>query len=65
MEFNIDFDQASAAWMKNKRSIGNGTYKYCCMAKTKSGEKCKNKPLSELSFCHIHKKGCHSETRID
>ena len=48
MEFNIDidFDEASAAWMKNKRPIGNGSYKYCCTAIYKIRRlKCKNKPL--------------------
>jgi hypothetical protein len=66
MEFNIDidFDEASAAWMKNKRSIGYGSYKYCCTEFTKSGEKCKNKPLQDSSFCHIHKKRTHTESRV-
>lgn len=66
MEFKVEinFDEASDAWMQNKRSIGNGMYKYCCSATTKSGVKCKNKPLSDSSFCRIHKKTCHTETRI-
>jgi hypothetical protein len=25
---NIDFDEASAAWKKNKKSVGNGCYTY-------------------------------------
>jgi len=29
-EVNIDFDGASAAWKANKKSIGNGQYKYIC-----------------------------------
>ena len=66
MEFNIDinFDEASAAWMENKRSIGNGSYKYCCIASTKAGSKCKNKPLNDCSFCRIHEKSTHSKTRV-
>ena len=64
MEFKINFDEASAAWMENKRSIGNGMYKYCCTAYTKSGNKCKNKPLDNSSFCHIHEKTSHTKTRI-
>jgi hypothetical protein len=28
LEVNIDFDVASTAWRENKRSIGNGQYKY-------------------------------------
>ena len=49
MEFKVEinFDEASDAWMQNKRSIGNGMYKYCCSATTKSGVKCKNKPLGD------------------
>ena len=27
-EVNIDFNEASEAWKANKRSIGNGSYKY-------------------------------------
>lgn len=63
-EVNIDFDEASASWMQNKRAIGNGMYKYCCTAKTKLGEKCKNKPYGDTLFCRIHKKTSHAETRI-
>ena len=33
MLIKIDFDEASAAWKKNKKSIGNGQYKYICMQK--------------------------------
>jgi hypothetical protein len=29
-EVNIDFDGASNAWKANKKSIGNGQYKYIC-----------------------------------
>ena len=28
LSVNIDFDEASKAWMSNKRSVGNGQYKY-------------------------------------
>lgn len=28
LEVNIDFDEASIAFMKNKRSLGNGQFKY-------------------------------------
>jgi len=27
-EVNIDFDEASNCWLKNKKKLGNGTYKY-------------------------------------
>ena len=29
-EVNIDFDEASRAWLHNKKKIGNGSYKYIC-----------------------------------
>lgn len=36
---NIDFDESSRAWRRNKKYIGNGTFTYCCGIKkrTKSG----------------------------
>jgi len=37
-EVNIDFDGASKAWKANKKSIGNGQYKYISTFK-KSGAK--------------------------
>jgi hypothetical protein len=30
LEVNIDFDEAINAWRSNKKSIGNGHYKYIC-----------------------------------
>jgi len=38
-EVEIDFDGASEAWKANKKSIGNGSYKYICTAICKSGKK--------------------------
>jgi len=32
-EVNINFDEASKAWMENKKSIGGGCYKYICKRK--------------------------------
>ncbi len=51
---NIDFDAASLAWMANKKSIGNGSYKYVCIAITKRGVQCSNKPLKNKKYCHCH-----------
>jgi hypothetical protein len=28
LEVNINFDEASLAWRKNKRRLGNGQFKY-------------------------------------
>lgn len=37
-EVNIDFDEASAAWMRNKKKMGNGCYQYVCGAKKRTRE---------------------------
>lgn len=54
MEVNINFDEASKAWMQNKRKITNGCYVYRCIATTKKGEPCKCKPSQNSQYCHIH-----------
>ena len=57
MEFNIDFDEASAAWMKNKRPIGNGSYKYICTQLTKGGiNKCNKYSYNGNEHCKRHHK---------
>jgi hypothetical protein len=53
-EVDIDFDAASEAWRANKKSIGNGSYKYICMAICKSGKPCSRKPIESDDFCKIH-----------
>ena len=50
----FDFDEASTAWRANKCYIGNGTYKYICMAITVKGRPCKKKPTSGASYCSCH-----------
>jgi hypothetical protein len=54
-EVNIDFDEASTAWRANKKSIGNGTFKYICCGLTKTGNKCNRQPLENSEYCKIHK----------
>lgn len=49
----IDFDEASRYWRKNKIELGNGEFRYCCSQLTKKGEKCKNKILKN-NLCRIH-----------
>jgi hypothetical protein len=39
---NIDFDEASAEWHKNKKSIGNSQYKYICTVITNKNTKINN-----------------------
>lgn len=53
-EVNIDFDEASEAWKANKKSIGNGSYKYICLQKTKQGKSCKREACPQCDYCKIH-----------
>ena len=50
----INFEEASKAWMKNKQKIGQ-SYVYICGGNTKSNTKCTNK-VKPNTFCHYHKK---------
>jgi hypothetical protein len=52
----IDFDEASAAWRKNKKPMGQGCYTYICGHITKQGTPCQNKPiLNGMGTCFLHK----------
>lgn len=53
-EVNIDFDAASEAWKANKKSIGNGSYKYICEKKGKNGSICVAKCLPGEIYCKKH-----------
>lgn len=55
-EVNIDFDEASTAWKANKKSKGNGTYRYVCQGKTKTGKNCSREPFPTCDFCKWHQK---------
>jgi len=55
-EVDIDFDGASKAWYMNKIALPNSMCKYICLGKTKSGEKCKKKPIIYINYCACHKK---------
>ena len=54
-EVNIDFDEASQLWKANKKSVGNGSYKYICLQKTKQGKNCKREALPCCDHCNIHR----------
>jgi hypothetical protein len=54
-EVNIDFDEASNAWKKNKKSIGNGQYKYICQKDKKDGTVCSKVCYKDMEFCWIHR----------
>jgi hypothetical protein len=53
-EVNIDFDDSSAAWKANKKSIGGGSYKYICQHRNKNNKKCKRNPIPGCEFCSKH-----------
>ena len=55
-EVNIDFDGASEIWKANKRSIGNGSYKYVCARKGLNNNCCIAKCLAGEIYCRTHLK---------
>jgi hypothetical protein len=50
----IDFDDASACWKANKKSIGGGSYRYVCQHRNKNNKKCKKNPIPGCEFCSRH-----------
>ena len=55
----IDFDEASYEWRKNKIKLNNGSYTYCCGIEV-HGKICKNIPsrrneFKSWSLCDDHK----------
>jgi hypothetical protein len=52
---DVDFDEASKAWRENKKSIGNGSFKYICCA-DKNGKKCGIKCIEREIYCRSHYK---------
>jgi hypothetical protein len=55
-EVNIDFDGASEAWKANKRSIGNGSYRYVCAKRGIRNNMCIAKCLHGEIYCRTHLK---------
>jgi len=55
-QVEIDFDEASNAWKANKKSTGNGCYKYICLKKTKAGKDCCRDSVAGSEFCKMHNK---------
>jgi hypothetical protein len=55
-EVNINFDEASEAWRANKKSIGNGMYKYLCVKRCKNNNCCANKCIYGEDYCKTHLK---------
>ena len=52
---NINFDEASEAWKQNKKSIGNGMYKYICQAVNTNKSLCCKSVYKDSEFCWIHR----------
>jgi hypothetical protein len=56
LEVNIDFDDASKEWHKNKKSIGNSQYKYICtIVTTNKGQICNKVCYKNTDKCWIHR----------
>jgi len=53
-EDTYDFDEASSAWRANKRSNGNGTFRYICAGSTRTGRHCQRTAQVHSEFCQIH-----------
>jgi len=54
LEVNIDFNDAIIEWNKNKKSIGNGHYKYICTNKSQTGV-CGKACYKDKDKCWIHR----------
>jgi len=52
---DIDFDEASQAWRRNKKSLENGTFIYVCGKTTITGEPCQKKRKHGCQSCATHK----------
>ena len=55
-DVTFDFDAASAAWKANKKSIGNGSYKYVCSIIGNNNKICSGKCLAGENYCKKHSK---------
>ena len=56
LDVNIDFDDASKEWHKNKKSIGNSQYKYICSIITNKSQMCNKVCYKNSDKCWIHRK---------
>jgi hypothetical protein len=59
---DIDFDDASIQWRKNKKYIGNGYFTYTCNYIHSNGKQCRKTVYSQLienkylnTFCEYNK----------
>jgi hypothetical protein len=55
IDFDIDFDEASKEWMKNKKKKGNGFFLYKCAHWSENKQSfCKNKLTGNNIYCKYH-----------
>ena len=50
---NIDFNESSIAWMRNKKKWGQ-SYRYVCGSQTKKGTPCQKHVKKPNTKCPIH-----------
>lgn len=56
LEVNIDFDEATKEWRSNKKSIGNGHYKYICQLIIRGKNNiCEKSCYKGTNTCWIHR----------
>jgi len=55
LEVNIDFDDASKEWHKNKKAIGNSQYKYICQIQTNKRSLCGKVCYNNSNKCWTHR----------
>jgi len=55
LDVDIDFDEASREWNRNKRRNGR-MYEYVCGQTCLSGRPCKRKPVNGGLHCSVHNK---------
>jgi hypothetical protein len=53
-DVEIDFDDASREWLKNKRKLRDATYEYKCMRQFMSGRYCSRTPKFGEEYCIAH-----------
>ena len=53
----IDFDESHQAWIRNKRKLPNGMYRYICSGIFRNGNPCNRAPMPFRSACRIHEGG--------
>ena len=54
LKIDIDFDESSREWRKNKKNIGNCHFEYICLQLTHMGSICNRKCKLGSLFCKKH-----------